>query len=108
MLDAAFEVLTSHGTLAVAAASDVVQGLPGNLFRMIAGGRTIKGINEGDSEPDSFIPELIDLLRAKKLPIDLLIRTFPFSQINEAVEAQHAGDCVKVVLLTEGAVAEDT
>ena len=106
MLEAAFEALTSHGTLAVAAAADGVQRLPGNLFNLIAGGRSIKGINEGDSDPDVFIPELIDLYRAGKLPVDLLITTFPLGQINEAIESQRMGDCVKVVLLTEGASAE--
>jgi Zn-dependent alcohol dehydrogenase len=27
-----------------------------------------------------------------------MIKTFPFRQINEAIAAQHRGDCVKVVL----------
>jgi Zn-dependent alcohol dehydrogenase len=28
-----------------------------------------------------------------------MITTYPFEQINEAIAAQHHGDCVKVVLL---------
>jgi len=30
------------------------------------------------------------------------VKTFPLSQINEAIAAQHRGDCVKVVLLPGG------
>jgi len=33
-----------------------------------------------------------------RLPLEKLVRTFPFEQINEAIEAQHRGECVKVVL----------
>jgi aryl-alcohol dehydrogenase len=62
-------------------------------------GHTVKGIIEGDSEPDVFLPELIAHHRAGRLPFERMIKTFPFSQINEAIAAQHRGDCVKVVLL---------
>jgi aryl-alcohol dehydrogenase len=30
-----------------------------------------------------------------------MIKTFPFAQINEAIAAQHKGECVKVVLLMD-------
>jgi Zn-dependent alcohol dehydrogenase len=32
-------------------------------------------------------------------PFDKLVRTFPMSEINEAIDAQHHGECVKVVLI---------
>ena len=62
-------------------------------------GLTVRGIIEGDSDPDTFLPELMAHFRRGELPFDRMITTFPFDQINEAIAAQHRGDCVKVVLL---------
>ena len=65
---------------------------------MLTFGQTVRGIIEGDSDPDQFLPQLIDHWRAGRLPLEKLVRTFPFDQINAAIAAQHHGDCVKVVL----------
>lgn len=61
-------------------------------------GMTIRGIVEGDANPKTFIPYLLDLHRQGRFPFDKLITKYPFDQINEAVEAQHRGDALKVVL----------
>ncbi len=73
--------------------------MPGDVNTVMTFGHTIKGIIEGDSDPDTFLPELMDLHRRGDLPFDRMVRTYPFDQINEAIAAQHAGECVKVVLL---------
>jgi aryl-alcohol dehydrogenase len=62
-------------------------------------GITVKGIVEGDSDPDVFLPELIELYRAGRFPFDKLVTTMPLSKINEAVAAQHRGEAVKIVLI---------
>jgi aryl-alcohol dehydrogenase len=69
-----------------------------NIAGLITYGHSIKGIIEGDSDPDVFIPELIDLHKKGRFPFDRLIKTYPFKDINQALEDQHAGLCVKVVL----------
>lgn len=107
MLEAAMNALGSHGTLGVVSAAGIDQRLPGNLFNLITYGLTVKGIIEGDSDPDTFIPELIELYRQGRFPFDRLIKTYRLDQINEAIEAQHNGECVKVVLLTEGVEANN-
>jgi aryl-alcohol dehydrogenase len=75
--------------------------MPGEVNTVMTFGFTLKGIIEGDSDPETFLPELIDLHRRGELPFDRMITTFPFSQINEAIAAQHHGDCIKVVLLMD-------
>jgi aryl-alcohol dehydrogenase len=70
-----------------------------NLAGMITFGQRVVGIMEGDSDPQTFIPELIAAHRDGKFPFDRLIRTFPLSRINEAIAAQSRGDCVKAVLI---------
>jgi aryl-alcohol dehydrogenase len=62
-------------------------------------GRTFSGVVEGDAQPASFIPQLIDLYREGKFPFDRLIKTFPFEQINEAIAASNSGEVVKPVLV---------
>jgi aryl-alcohol dehydrogenase len=61
----------------------------------------VKGIVEGDSDPDTYLPELLALHAEGRFPFDKMITKLPFSQINEAVELQHRGDAVKVVLVHE-------
>jgi aryl-alcohol dehydrogenase len=61
-------------------------------------GRTIRGIIEGDSVPDVFIPALIELHRQGRFPFDRLIRYYPFQDINQAAEDAHRGATIKPVL----------
>ncbi|MGW8202240.1 NAD(P)-dependent alcohol dehydrogenase [Sphingomonas bisphenolicum] len=78
---------------------------PGEINDIIARGITLRGIIEGDSDPDVFIPEMAALYNAGKLPFDKMVRKFPFTQINEAIEAQKKGECVKAILLMVDPIA---
>jgi aryl-alcohol dehydrogenase len=103
VLDALVDCLGSHGTLGLVGVPPSAEaGLPGRLTQAITLGLTLKGIIEGDSDPDVFIPELLALRREGRFPFERLIATFPFEQINEAVAAQHDGRCIKAVLLMPG------
>ncbi|MBA4207977.1 MAG: alcohol dehydrogenase [Parvibaculum sp.] len=62
-------------------------------------GRTVRGIIEGDSIPDIFIPQLIELWRQGRFPFDRLIRFYPLSEIEEAARASERGEVLKAVLL---------
>ncbi|HLY55794.1 MAG TPA: NAD(P)-dependent alcohol dehydrogenase [Stellaceae bacterium] len=70
------------------------------ILMVMAAGLTIRGIVEGDSDPDVFIPELIEHYRAGRFPFDRLIRTYKFDQINQAIHDQHGGTVIKAVLVT--------
>ena len=91
---------TTKGTLALV-------GMPKSLdddvtftgFQFLASGLTIKGIIEGDSHPDIFIPQLMDYFKAGQLPVDKLIKTYPLSQIDKAVHDHHSGAGIKAVLI---------
>jgi len=52
----------------------------------------------GDSDPQRFIPFLIRCHREGKFPFDRLIREYPASEVNKAVEDSLAGVAVKPVL----------
>jgi aryl-alcohol dehydrogenase len=65
---------------------------------LIMNGRTIKGILGGDAIPDQFIPELIKLYQQGKFPFDRMITSYPFDEINKAVEDMEKGLVIKPVL----------
>jgi len=68
-----------------------------NLGAMMLGGLSIRGIVQGDSVPDTFIPLLIDLHMSGRFPFDNLITKYPFEKINQAIEDQARGKVVKPV-----------
>jgi aryl-alcohol dehydrogenase len=69
------------------------------LIEMQLRGLSFKGIVEGDSNPDVFIPRLIEMYQAGAFPFDKIITMIPFAKINDAVAAQARGEAVKVVLV---------
>jgi Zn-dependent alcohol dehydrogenase len=73
--------------------------MPMNMMSLFTRGIGVKFIVEGDSDPQVFIPQLIALYQAGKLPLEKLIKTFPFSQINEAMASTENGTVIKPVVL---------
>lgn len=61
-------------------------------------GRGVRGIIEGDSVPDEFIPRLVDLHAQGRFPFDRLVTPFRFDEIQKAVDASEGGRVVKAVL----------
>ena len=99
VLQALMQCLGSKGTLGIVGIAPPGTPVPGDLGQLMTFGHTVKGIIEGDSDPDVFIPELIGWYKAGKLPFDRLIKTYPLSAINDAVRDVHDGTCIKAVLL---------
>ena len=60
--------------------------------------KTIYGIIEGDSVPDIFIPQLVDLFMQGRFPFDKLTRLYPFDRINEAAQDSERGVTVKPII----------
>jgi len=61
-------------------------------------GRTLRGIIEGDSVPDIFIQQLIDLYKMGRFPFDKLVKFYPFKDINKAVEDSEKGITLKGIV----------
>ena len=61
-------------------------------------GRSVRGVIQGDSRPDQFIPYLVDLFVAGKFPIDRLVTFYDFIAINQAVADAVNGTTIKPVL----------
>ena len=61
-------------------------------------GRTLKGIIEGDSVPDIFIPRLIELHSQGRFPFDRLITFYDLADIDKAVQDMEQGKVIKPVV----------
>jgi aryl-alcohol dehydrogenase len=61
-------------------------------------GRTVTGLTLGDSETESLLPALVELVTAGRLPVDRLVRHYKFEDINAAVADMTAGAAIKPVL----------
>ena len=61
-------------------------------------GRTLKGIIEGDSVPDIFIPRLIELHSQERFPFDRLITFYDLADIDKAVQDMEQGKVIKPVV----------
>ena len=61
-------------------------------------GRTVRGIVQGDSVPDLFIPRLVALYKQGRFPFDRLLTKYRLDQINKAVEDLKSGAIIKAVL----------
>lgn len=102
VVETALASLGSHGMLGlVGVPPNPEDSVPINLATIITFGHQIKGIIEGDSDLQTFIPEMIALHANGQLPFDKLITTYPLSQINEAVRALHDGEVIKVVMVPD-------
>lgn len=95
----AINMLSNKGKLGlVGLPGSLDAALPVPIIQWITIGGTVRGIVEGDSDPDVFLPELIAHFEAGRLPFDRFVTTYPFDQINQAIEDAHSGKSIKVVL----------
>jgi aryl-alcohol dehydrogenase len=63
-------------------------------------GRSVRGIVEGDSVPDIFIPRLIELWRQGRFPVDRLMSMYDLDDIDRAAHDAEEGRVVKAVVRT--------
>lgn len=59
---------------------------------------TLAGLSEGGSNPQTFIPELVQYYKEGRLPVDKLVKFYDFKDIHKAFEDSHSGKTIKPVL----------
>lgn len=100
VIEAGIAALGSHGAIGlVGVPKDPADSISVNIAALMTPGLRIIGIIEGDSDPQTFIPELLSHHAGGRFPFDRLIRTYKLADINEAVAAQARGECIKAVLI---------
>ncbi|WP_340267770.1 NAD(P)-dependent alcohol dehydrogenase [Sphingobium mellinum] len=98
LLEQAVAMLAPRGTLALVGAypGDRMAIDPSAVMSM---GRRIVGVVEGGVDPRRFIPRLIGYYREGRLPLEKLVRRYPFAQIEEAFAASERGEVIKPVVV---------
>jgi len=65
---------------------------------IMAEGKAVMGVIEGDVVPQVFIPQLVEYFKNGQFPFDKLVKFYDFEQINEAFEDSKAGETIKPIL----------
>jgi aryl-alcohol dehydrogenase len=61
-------------------------------------GRVVRGVIQGESRPQEFIPQLVDFLMQGKMPIQRMMTFYPLADINRAAQHSSDGTTIKPVL----------
>ena len=93
----AIEVLAPNGTFGFVAPPEETGELTVPM-RHLMKARKIVGITEGNSNPEVFIPRLVDFFMQGRFPFDRLIRYYPFDDIEQAFHDSETGTTIKPVL----------
>lgn len=94
----AVESLAPMGTCGILGASGPDAEIVLNETHFMSAGRKLVGIVEGESNPDVFIPMLIDLYRKGRFPFDKLVRFYDFEKINDAIHDSETGLAIKPIV----------
>ena len=97
IIQTAVDCLAPHGVCGLIS-SGKGANISLNLLHMMLGGRSVRGIHQGDSVPDVFVPQLIELYRQGRFPFDQLLSFYDLADINQALDDMESGKVVKPVL----------
>jgi aryl-alcohol dehydrogenase len=61
--------------------------------------RHIHGVLMGHGSPGETIQTLIAMIKDGSFPADKLIKTYPFAEINQAIDDSNSGAVIKPVIL---------
>jgi aryl-alcohol dehydrogenase len=86
--------------------ADIVGGAPLGAsapidMNILQLGRVLRGIHQVDSIPHIFIPKLLKRNRSVHFPIDRIVRTYAFADINQAFADAASGTVIKPVLMMD-------
>jgi aryl-alcohol dehydrogenase len=102
VIEAAIDALAPRGQLGLVAQHSIEASARFNLVNTISLGKTIRGIVEGDADPDVFIPQLVDHFMEGRFPIDRLVTYYDFADLNRALDDQAAGKVIKPIVRMTG------
>jgi aryl-alcohol dehydrogenase len=97
VLEAAVRSLAVRGTAVMVGAPAFGSTAAVDVNFMLPG-RTVVGLTLGDSETETLMPVLVDLVASGRLPVGKLIRHYGFEDINTAVADMTSGTTIKPVL----------
>jgi aryl-alcohol dehydrogenase len=100
VMQSAIACLAENGQCALTGVVKEGTTIPLDIMHVLRG-RQIKGTIMGDAAPTAFIPQLIALFRQGRFPVDALVRFYPITEINQAIEDSLSGETIKAVILMQ-------
>ena len=98
LLSQAVQALAPLGVCGLIGAAPLGTEASLDMNDILIPGKTVRGIVEGDSVPDVFIPRLVELYESGHFPFDRLIEFYDLEEINQAAEDSEGGTVIKPVL----------
>ena len=96
-LQAAVQVLMPLGTCVLLGSAR--RGIEASLeMPFLQNGRTLRGVIQGWSRPETFLPRLVDLMMSGQLPVERMMTFYDLAEINRAAADAIAGTTIKAVL----------
>lgn len=92
------DCLTPTGVAGVIGAPAFGTEVSLDVNTILTGGRLVRGIVEGDSVPDIFLPRLVQLWEQGRFPVERFMRFYDFDEIEQAAHDAEAGETIKPVL----------
>jgi len=92
------DALAALGTIGVVGAPALGVEAKFDVNDVLLGGKSIRGIVEGDSTPKIFIPQLVDLYLQGRFAFDKLVKFYDFEDINQAAADSEKGITLKPVV----------
>src|ERR1700724_3833008 len=97
-LHQAIEALGSLGTCGIVGAEPLGTEMSFDVNKLMISGKGIRGILEGESVPDIFIPQLIELNAQGRFPFEKLTKFYSLDQINQAAKDSEKGGTIKPII----------
>lgn len=97
VLEPVIASLAPQGVCCIAGASRQPE-MTLNIWNMLPG-KVIRGIFEGDCDPQIIIPKLVDHFMDGSFPIDRISRFYDFEDINAAAQAGVSGETIKPIIV---------
>ena len=97
--EAGIENLCMGGTLGYVTPPSHGDSVPFSFERAMMKASNLRGIIQGSSVAQEFLPRLLQLQRDGRFPFERLITTYAFDDINQAFADAKSGEVVKPVLL---------
>lgn len=99
LLKKALEVLRPAGEcVEVGIGGDFTLNLMGDL---LLNSKKLSGVVEGDSQPQKFIPEMVQYYKEGRFPFDKLTKFFAFEDINQAFAASKDASVIKPIVVVD-------
>ncbi|KIV83496.1 hypothetical protein PV11_05517 [Exophiala sideris] len=91
------DFLSCRGVAALVGVPPIGHDLKLDTTRMLLENKVVRGVVQGDSIAQKFIPEMMDMHRDGHFPIDKICKTYPVEDLDLALEDIRSGKVIKAI-----------